>query len=214
VTPDEFAKPTPALGVSASRSMPFPLLVRFVGGAAGPWRVLRSRALRGAKLADASHVTVCDGGDEPRVIGAAWQLRGVVSHPRYVARSEAEALGRVQAGLGRPEATRAALIPIRKNEAWWSLAQDERRAIFEDRSHHIASTMRFLPAIARRLHHARDLGEEFDFITWFEFAPEHERLFDELVSMLRATEEWTYVDREVDIRLAASRDLHPARHLG
>ena len=30
------------------------------------------------------------------------------------------------------------LIPIRKNEAWWALAQDERRAIFEERSHHIA----------------------------------------------------------------------------
>ena len=42
------------------------------------------------------------------------------------------------------------------------------------------------------------------FLTWFEFAPEHARAFDELVAMLRSREEWTYVDREVDIRLSRS----------
>jgi hypothetical protein len=36
-------------------------------------------------------------------------------------------------------ATRAARIPIRKTGEWWSLAQDERRAIFEERSKHVAS---------------------------------------------------------------------------
>ena len=79
----------------------------------------------------------------------------------------------------------AALIPIRKSPAWWALPQDERRAIFEQRSHHIADSMAFLPRIARRLYHARDLGQPFDFITWFEFAPEHAGAFDELVAMLR-----------------------------
>src|SRR2546428_7160638 len=29
----------------------------------------------------------------------------------------------------------------------------------------------YLPAIARRLYHCRDLGEPFDFLTWFEYAP-------------------------------------------
>src|SRR5438477_5729245 len=28
--------------------------------------------------------------------------------------------------------------PIRKSAAWWALAQDERRAVLEERSHHIA----------------------------------------------------------------------------
>jgi len=98
----------------------------------------------------------------------------------------------------------AALIPIRKSPAWWALPQDERRAIFEQRSRHIADSMVFLPRIARRLYHARDLGQPFDFLTWFEFAPEHARAFDELVAMLRSREEWTYVDREVDIRLSRS----------
>ncbi len=55
--------------------------------------------------------------------------------------------------------------------------------------------------MARRLHHSRDLGEPFDFLTWFEFTPEHAKAFDELVARLRAIEEWTYVEREVDIRL-------------
>ena len=58
-----------------------------------------------------------------------------------------------------------------------------------------------LPAIARRLHQSRELGEPFDFLTWFDYAPEHSELFEELVGLLRATEEWQYVDREVDIRV-------------
>jgi hypothetical protein len=81
------------------------------------------------------------------------------------------------------------------------LPQDERRAIFEEKSHHIADALAYLPRIARRLYHARDLGEPFDFLTWFEFAPEHERAFDELAALLRSREEWKFVDREVDIRL-------------
>ena len=73
--------------------------------------------------------------------------------------------------------------------------------VFEDSSHHIAIGLDYLPAIARRLHHSRDLGEPFDFLTWFEFAPRHAEAFDELVRRLRETEEWRYVEREIDIRL-------------
>jgi hypothetical protein len=61
-----------------------------------------------------------------------------------------------------------------------------------------------LPRIARWLCHARDLGEAFDFLTWFEFAPEHASAFDELLDMLRSREEWSFVDREVEIRLTGS----------
>jgi hypothetical protein len=50
--------------------------------------------------------------------------------------------------------------------------------------------MEYLPTIARRLHHSRELGEPFDFLTWFEYAPEHNQAFEELVVKLRATEEW------------------------
>lgn len=46
-----------------------------------------------------------------------------------------------------------------------------------------------------------DLDEPFDFLTWFEFPPAAAEAFEELNGRLRATEEWTYVEREVDIRL-------------
>lgn len=62
--------------------------------------------------------------------------------------------------------------------------------------------MKYMPAVARRLYHCRDLGDPFDFLTWFEYAPADAELFEDLVQMLRATEEWTFVEREVDIRLA------------
>jgi hypothetical protein len=63
--------------------------------------------------------------------------------------------------------------------------------------------MKALPPIARRLHHCRDLGEQepFDFLTFFDFAPEHAQAFEDLVGELRRTEEWQYVEREVDVRL-------------
>jgi len=128
-------------------------------------------------------------------------VAGVTSHLRYAERAEKVKLEEVQAGLGRAEATCAALIPIRKSSAWWELTQEERRSIFEDKSRHIADTLKYLPAIARQLYHCRDLGEPFDFLTWFEYAPEHAAAFEDLVGELRATEEWTYVEREVDVRV-------------
>jgi chlorite dismutase len=128
-------------------------------------------------------------------------LTGFTSNLRYAEQREREQLISVQAGLGRPGATCAALIPIRKTEAWWALAQDERRKIFESQSHHTEIGLKYLPAIARKLYHCRDIGQPFDFLTWFEYAPEHAAAFEALVASLRTTEEWSYVDREVDIRL-------------
>lgn len=66
---------------------------------------------------------------------------------------------------------------------------------------HTQIGLAYLPAVARKLHHCRDLGEPFDFLTWFEFAPQHGKAFDELLARLRDTLEWSYVEREVEIRL-------------
>jgi chlorite dismutase len=130
-------------------------------------------------------------------------LRGVVSNDRYLTRAEKAELTAVQQLLGRPESTRGALIPIKKSQAWWDLTQDERRAIFEERSAHIQIGKRALPNVARRLHHCRDLGsaEPFDFLTWFDFSADDEPRFDELLVALRETEEWRYVEREVELRV-------------
>jgi chlorite dismutase len=133
----------------------------------------------------------------------------VTSNERYVTRGEHDALVANQEELGRESSTRAALIPITKTEAWWELPQDERVRIFEESSRHVAIGLEYLPAVARRLHHGRDLGELFDFLTWFEFAPEHAAAFEDLVRRLRETEEWTYVEREIDIRLTRPPDRRP-----
>jgi len=178
------------------------MLVTFVGGEHGPWRIVRNEPVSGEGLAPADRLAVAEHGEAPAAI---WTLRGAVSHERYVNAEEQWALRDRSPALARPEATLAALIPVRKSEAWWTLPQDERRSIFEERSHHIATGLKYLPAVARRLHHGRDLGEPFDFLTWFEYAPAAAAAFEELVGALRETEEWTYVVREVDLRL--ERDL-------
>jgi len=180
--------------------VPSPVVVRFVAGDEGEWIVDRIQPVSGPTLEPAPRLAVLEGGGEPPP-GAAWVLRGVVSDERYTTRVEHEALARGQPPLGRPSATRAALIPVLKSPAWWALPQDERRAILEDSSHHIATGLEYLPAVARRLHHGRDLGEPFDFLTWFEFSPADAGAFEELIRRLRRTEEWSYVIREVDIRL-------------
>jgi Chlorite dismutase len=173
----------------------------FVGGQTGPWRITTIHTVTGQSLVPAPYLGIQNANLLELPEGASWILRGVTSNQRYVTRPEQSSLVAAQAGLGRPEATCAALIPITKSAAWWTLTQDERREIFEARSSHIAIGLRYLPAIARRLHHGRDLGEPFDFLTWFEYAPADAVAFEDLVAALRATEEWKYVEREVDIRL-------------
>lgn len=175
----------------------------FVGGSTGDWAIVRMATIVGDPIPTASRLAVSSGSVEPPCVGAAWRLNGIRSNERYVTTKEKALLQAKQEGLGRPGATCAALIPIRKTAEWWNLPQDERRRIFEERSHHIEIGLTYLPAIARRLYHCRDLSvqEPFDFLTWFEYAPSDAHAFDALVTALRASEEWRYVDREIDIRL-------------
>ncbi len=175
----------------------------FTGGDSGLWSVASIKPYRGATLAMASRLDVSPAEAIPDRAAApgAWRLTGVASYGRYTHRSEKNEMNARQEGLGRPHATSAALLPIRKNAAWWDLTQDERRAIFEEQSQHLSGSLKYLPAIARKLYQSRDLGEPFDFLTWFEFAPADSGRFDELLEFLRGTEEWKYVEREVDIRL-------------
>lgn len=180
------------------------MFTTFRGGQSGAWRVTLNSAVKGEGLAAVPALTITQSASIALPLlpsATSWRLAGVTSHMRYVEKAENEQLAEKQPPLGRKEATFAALIPIRKSAAWWALNQDERREIFEAKSHHIAGTLKYLPQVARQLFHCRDLGEPFDFITWFEYAPEHAAQFEELVAMLRATEEWTFVEREVDVRL-------------
>ncbi len=177
----------------------------FKGGDTGQWRVTGLAPVIGEPLKIASHLAIASGPyTAPDDAGAAWQLTGEDRNVRYVERPEKTQLAATQLPLGRREATRAALIPIKKSAAWWDMTQEERRAIFDAKSHHIAESLKYLPVIARQLYHSRDLGQPFDFLTWFEYTPQAADDFETLVKTLRATEEWRYVEREVDIRLTAT----------
>ncbi len=180
-----------------------PRLFTFLGGDKGTWRVIARKTVVGTPLPDVKRVDIINGSLDELPESAAWMLRGVTSNERYVTRPEKDQLAAKQVSIGRPEATHAALIPIRKNAQWWAMTQDERRAIFEERSHHVKTGLKYLPAIARRLHHCRDLGERqpFDFITLFDYTKEDSASFEDMVAELRSSEEWKYVDREIDIRL-------------
>ena len=181
--------------------MPLPLSVQFVAGPSGLWKIERISEVNGLGLPMAERLDVLEGSGTKLYDRGEWVLRGMTSNTRYTNRTEVDALVSRQAGLMRSNATRAALIPIRKTAAWWEMAQDERRAVFEERSRHIAIGLEYLPGVARRLHHSRELGEPFDFLTWFEYAPEDADAFEEMLVRLRATLEWQYIEREVDIRL-------------
>lgn len=174
----------------------------FAAGEHGEWRITRIEAPLGESLAPAARLAVRNALGTPA--DCAWSLTGMVSNERYVTRPEKTAL------LALPPATAptsAALIVLRKSAAWWAMTQDERRAVFETQSRHIALGLELGAGIARRLHHCRDLGEDapFDFLTWFEYVPQDEARFDTLLARLRASEEWHYVEREVDIRLQRAR---------
>jgi hypothetical protein len=177
-------------------------MISFVGAAQGLWNVIAMKTLAGEPIEPIRKIDIIKG-EVPAPVNekSTWILRAFISNLRYTSRSEKNDLDQKSKGLGRPEFNRAALIPIKKSKEWWLLAQDERRKIFEEDSRHIRTSANYLGVISRQLHHCRDIGEPFDFLTWFEFSSEHDNKFDELCDILRNTEEWKYVVREVDIRL-------------
>ncbi len=177
----------------------------FTGGAYGEWKVIKMTAVCGQSLETVPYINILPhtANNPEKYI---WKLTGFTSNVRYAEKAEREKLIAIQSDLGRPSATCAALIPIRKTESWWAMAQDERRRIFETKSHHTETGLKYLPAVARKLYHCRDIGQPFDFLTWFEYAPDDSEKFEELVTLLRVTEEWKFVDREIDIRLVKSQN--------
>jgi len=170
----------------------------FNGGARGNWKVLRQGPVKGTGLPSVAFV---ERGTKAGA-GAAWTLSGVTSNLRYTNAAEKKVLDATPSVLAKPGATRAALIPITKSVAWWGMAQDERRAVLEQKSRHIAIGSDYLSVVSRQLVHCRDqAAAQFDFLTWFEFKPEDESRFDELLMKLRATPEWDFIEREVELRL-------------
>jgi hypothetical protein len=109
-------------------------LFHFIAGRTGAWIVERSTCICGDPLPWAPRLAVTADGVPDSPEAGPWSLRGITSNERYVTRAEKIALAAKQEGLGRAKATHAALIPIRKNAAWWAMTQDERRHILEEQS--------------------------------------------------------------------------------
>jgi Chlorite dismutase len=164
----------------------------------GIWRVQRVAPVIGETLPFTPYLDISRQPPPPSTI---WSFSGVASNLRYTSADERGVLTQRQAPLDRKNARCAVLIPILKSPSWWAMAQDERLAIYV-RSGHTNIGLDYLPAIARKLYHSRDLGEPFDFLTWFEFDTDDAVLFSKLLARLRATEEWTFVERETEIWLA------------
>ena len=180
----------------------------FVGGPVGEWQVNSQCTLQGPPIASIPRVAVVRGDRAELPADSSWLLRGIATNDRYTTGAEKAELVKRQARIGRPEATSVALILLRKNVGWWALAQDERRAILEEQSHHIAIGLRYLPTVARRLLHCRDLGtdEPFDFLGFLDYAPADAAAFDDMLGELRSTREWAFMDREIDIRMVKAGD--------
>jgi hypothetical protein len=93
-----------------------PLPVAFAASDAGDWIIDRVDAVIGECLPLAARLQEFEGAASPPS-HAAWTLRGVTSNARYTHRAELDTLAAQQEALRRAEATRAALIPIRKSAA-------------------------------------------------------------------------------------------------
>ncbi len=176
-------------------------IISFVASDHGSWNIMSMKTISGNALPLANRINVVREPFNGEPHGFQWVQQGFISNLRYTTRDEKTSLDAGSKPLGEPGHHAAAFIPIKKSDTWWTLTQDERRKVFEEDSQHIARSMKYLPFISRQLHHSRDLGGEFDFLTWFEFSSDHMAEFDELCYTLRNTREWEFVVREVEIKL-------------
>lgn len=84
---------------AAQRVATTPLLVSFIAGDVGAWRIDRITPVSGKSLATASRLDVVEDNSAMLGLPAVWALRGATSNTRYTTR--AELLLARQEGLGR-----------------------------------------------------------------------------------------------------------------
>jgi hypothetical protein len=186
-------------------SFPNEAQYNYVGASTGPWLVRQMNALRGSALSPVSHLDIVKGPLCRTPTGAAWVLSGLVRNTRYVSREERDLRGVNRMGGQHVDAAPcAALIVVRRSPDWWELGHQARREILESRKVDFTSGLQYLSGVVRRWQHRRDLSEQFDYVTWFEYEPRDSAAFDDLLAAWRASEEWNYVDRECDVRLVGA----------
>ncbi|WP_278035413.1 chlorite dismutase family protein [Flavobacterium nitratireducens] len=101
-------------------------IFEFIGGDSGEWKLRDMQLLKGEPLKMVEYLNKVPGSLEKSKHGI-WSLKGIISNLRYTEKAEKEQLLAIQEDLGRPSATYAAFIPLKKSVDWWNLAQDERR---------------------------------------------------------------------------------------
>lgn len=125
-------------------------------------------------------------------------LRGVVQHLHYTTLDErTDLVKRSRAELPPSPDVTAVLIPIRKSEEWWAMAQDQRGEHFHKK--HTPVGAPYVETIFRKLYHSRYYGSGYDFLTYFEFPKDATEMFQKLLRELRETEEWKYVSEEYEV---------------
>ena len=122
----------------------------------------------------------------------------------YVQRREKESLALIQPPLGRVTSTLAAIDPdpeICRRGGIWRRTNGEQSS--KSGAHHISDGMRYLPAIAAALVPVARARSALRFLDLVRVSrPPTPSVQREMTAALPATEEWQYVEREVDIRLS------------
>jgi len=135
-------------------------------------------------------------------------LYGVTEELHYTTRNQQRELDeRSLTELEPSDKTTAVLIPVRKSDDWWRLAQDRREVFFRPTSSHhghTATGARYVDRVFRKLYHSRHLpyASDYDFLTYFEFRDTDAPLFRMLLKELRNVKvnpEWAYVEHEYEI---------------
>jgi len=184
-----------------SAALPFSSAYHYIGGTTGEWQVTHLSSPLGAPVPAVPRLDVVSGPLNGIAAGTSWILSGVVQNTRHVTREESPPLLKRSSGNRPVEPTCAALIAIHRSAEWWQLGKAARREI--QQTHSRPRVLPLLSAMIRNLH-GRDLSSQFDCVTWFEYEPRDSASFDDLVAVWRASEEWTFVDREFDLRLIRS----------
>ncbi len=131
-------------------------------------------------------------------------LQGVVQHLHYTTLDErTDLVTRSRTELPPSPEMTAVLIPIRKSEAWWAMAHDQRGEHFHKAHTPIGAP--YVEAIFRKLYHSRYNGSKYDFLTYFEFPNSAEAEFRKLLKELRETPEWSYVEDEFEVWMTKTK---------
>ena len=146
--------------------------------------------------------------ESPTDLAAPVTYYGVTEHLQYTTASQAASLAHSHGEFSAAgDSIRAVLIPIHKDDAWWSLPHDKRQNYFSETPSvqgHTKIGEMYIDRVFRKLYHSRYLGRKspYDFLTYFEFHQTDEGRFRELLAKLRdpaVNPEWRYVDLEFEI---------------